>query len=362
MSSKNKFGFDPVAPVGGSSGRERSVGPMGAAVREAAESLQETTEAKVELRRRNAEDAKTLRVAQAEGRVLARLSLHEIRTDDLPRDRLDLEAVANSDEMEELKASIRARGQKEPVEVYLDAKGQYQLKKGWRRLTALRQLLMETEAEAFAMIMARVEPSPEGAVTDRVSRYIDMVEENVVREDLTFAEMAQVAIRAAEDPEVEGDDPDAMVGRLYGALHKMKRSYIRSFVYLMAELGRDLRWPKEISRNLGVEVARALKAAPERAGLLRRELAACAAPEDQAVALAAFLGSAQQKKAEPKAVERREKFEFHVGATKVTARMGECRIVSELDFSDVPRERLIRAIRAFEAALKDEGNPRVTAL
>ena len=43
---------------------------------------------------------------------------------------------------------------------------------------------------------------------------IDMVEENVVREDLTFAEMAQVAILAASDTSTEEADPDAIVLRL----------------------------------------------------------------------------------------------------------------------------------------------------
>ena len=67
MSKSNKFGFEPISPETPLR-RERSVGPMGAAVREAAESLSETTEAKVEQRRKNAEDAKAFRAAQDEGR------------------------------------------------------------------------------------------------------------------------------------------------------------------------------------------------------------------------------------------------------------------------------------------------------
>lgn len=363
--SKNKFGFDPIEPPTGAARRDRSVGPMGAAVREAAASLAETTEAKIEQRRRNAEDAKAWRAAEAQGRVLVSLLLSEVATDDLPRDRLDLETVARSDEMEELKASIRARGQREPIEVYRDAAGTYQLKKGWRRLTALMQLLSETGDDAFLRVVARVEPATEDAKPDRVARYIDMVEENVVREDLTFAEMAQVAIQAARDPAVDGDDADAMVGRLYASLHKMKRSYIRSFVFLLSELDGALKWPKAVSRNLGVDLARVLKAQPDRTAMLRRSLTACAAPEDQAETLAFFLRSSQKSAAESKPPrERREKYEFHVGPTKVTARSGECRIVSKRDFADVPRDRLERAIRAFEAALEDDPDtprkPRIT--
>ncbi|MEO9466629.1 MAG: chromosome partitioning protein ParB, partial [Sulfitobacter pontiacus] len=77
MSSKNKFGFAPVeAPTSGSR-RNRQPGPMGAAVRDVAENLQEATEAKIEQRRRNAEDAKTFRQAQGEGRVLYQIDLSE---------------------------------------------------------------------------------------------------------------------------------------------------------------------------------------------------------------------------------------------------------------------------------------------
>lgn len=356
MPSKNKFGFESLETKAVMPRPERSVGPMGAAVREAAESLQETTEAKVEQRRRNAEDAREFRAAQADGRVLETLPLTAILTTDLPRDRIALEAVARSDEMEELKASIRERGQKEPIEVYLDGDGAYQLKKGWRRFTALSQLLAETGDTAFATIISRIEATP----ASRMSRYIDMVEENVVREDLTFAEMAQVAITAAADEGVEEPDPAELVSRLYASLHKMKRSYIRSFVFLMSALEGDLKWPKAVSRNLGVDVARVLKN-QDQADALRAALAGCVTPEDQNALLMSFVAEAGAKPAKKTKIEPRQKFEFHVGKVKVTARQGECRIVSDTDYTGVPREALERAIRAFEEEL-GQGGPRVTNL
>jgi len=354
MSSKNKFGFEPLETKSVEPRRERSPGPMGAAVRDVAENLQETTDAKVAQRRQNAEDAKAFRRAHDEGRVLVHLSLHDVATDDLPRDRLELDAVAASDEMEELKSSIRERGQKEPVEVYVGPGGRYQLKKGWRRFTALSQLHSETGEDVFATIIARIEPG-EG---DRISRYVDMVEENVVREDLTFAEMAQVAITAAQDDEIEEVDPAELVNRLYGALHKTKRSYIRNFVFLLTALGDGLKWPKAVARNLGVEVARALNTA-DQADTLRARLQECATPEDQGGVLVSFVASQKSSggmvtsSATPK-----QKFEFFVGETKVTARQGECRIVSERDFATLPKDRLEDAVRAFEAALKN--GPRVS--
>ncbi len=358
MTQKNKFGFAPIETKSEIRPRERAVGPMGAAVREAAESLTEATEAKVELRRRNAEDAKAFRAASEEGRVLHALPLVEIATDDLPRDRLELEAVAASDAMEELKTSIRARGQKEPVEVYRGADGRYQLKKGWRRLTALGQLFDETGESRFATVIARVEQGE----ADRLARYIDMVEENVVREDLSFAEMAQVAITAAADPALEGEDVEALIKRLYGSLHKMKRSYIRSFAFLLDSLGSALRYPREVSRNLGVEVARLLKSGQGDAEQLRRDVSHAASPEDQARILAAFVAGAGKPAASPRKTSKQEKYEFRVGQTKVTARRGECRILGKQDYASVPRDRLERAIRAFEKALEEESNPRITSL
>lgn len=344
MTKKNKFGIEPLAPAG-SARRERAVGPMGAAVREAAEDLHASTEAKVEQRRRNAEDAKAYRDAEAEGRVLVRIPLGEISTNALPRDRIDLDAVAQADEMEELKASIRVRGQKEPVEVFRDSDGMLQLKKGWRRLTALRQLLDETGDDVFATVVARVDAGE----AEQLERYIDMVEENVVREDLTFAEMAQVVLEAAADPSVDETDTDVLVNRLYGALHKMKRSYIRAFVTLLTELGMALKWPKAVPRNLGVEVVRRLQRDGDRERLALA-LQGAASAEAQRAALERYVSGAGEAATKP--AEKREKYECRVGAMKITARDGECRIKAEVDFTGIPRDRLEEAIRAFDRVLK----------
>lgn len=348
MTSKNKFGFGPMdAPA--ALRRERDPGPMGKAVREAAESLQESTEAKIEQRRRNADDAKAWRIASEEGRVLETLPLDRVRTDALPRDRLELEAVASSDEMEELKASIRTRGQREPIEVWRDGDG-YQLKKGWRRLTALGQLFAETGEKRYTTIVARIE---EGG-SDRLARYVDMVEENVIREDLTFAEMAQVAIAAAADQDVEEPDPDALIGRLYGALHKTKRSYIRSFAYVLSVFGDDLRWPKAVGRDLGVDVARLLRK-HETVNELREALAGSETAEAQNQTLASFVAAAKADGVGKLGRGPKPKLEFHIGGLKVTARHGECRILSGDNFTEIPRDRLERAVKAFEAELRRKG-------
>lgn len=356
MTGENKFGFARLEAKA-TKLRERSVGPMGAAIRDAAENLTESTDAKVEQRRQNTDDAKAYRVATNEGLMLQRIALSDIHTDDLPRDRMDLDEVAISDEMEELKSSIRARGQKEPVELYHGPDGRLQIKKGWRRFTALSQLLAETADDAFGNIIARIE----GAGQGRLLRYIDMVEENVVREDLSFAEMAQVALTASNDIAVDERDPNVLVGTLYSALHKMKKSYIRAFVTLLSATGEDLRWPKSVPRNAGVDAARVIKGASDEQVLeLRKRLQTAITSEAQIEVLRSFAadnGSGAKAKAQ---LTPKQKFEFHLGKTKVTARQGECRIVSGVDYAAVPKGQLERAVKAFEEALKDGGNPWVT--
>lgn len=345
MSSKgNRFGIGPVDIPETPLRRAREPGPMGVAVREAAASAQDASEALVEQRRQNAADARAWREAQGEGRVLVPLALDLIDTSDLPRDRLDLAGAAASDEMDELKVSIRERGQREPVEVFRTADGRYELKKGWRRLTALRQLHAETGDPRFASIIARVTL----AEPDRVDLYIDMVEENVIRQDLSFAEMAQIAIALARDPQAGVPDAEAAVGRLYRSLHKVKRAYIRSFVGLMQALGDALPFPKAVPRDLGVEVARRLAETGPAPALLARLRAAPDAEAQNRVLREILAG----ERPEPPAGAR-QKLEFRVGDSKVTARDGEFRIKAAVDFAALDRRALERAVRAFHAALAE---------
>jgi ParB family chromosome partitioning protein len=349
----NRFGIGPLdvsAPL--PSRRNRDPGPMSVAVRESAASAQESSEALVEQRRQNASDAKEFRTAQAEGRVLVRLPVDRIGTDALPRDRMDLAGVAASDEMDELKASIRERGQREPVEVFLTGDGAYQLKTGWRRLAALRQLHAETNDARFAVITARV--TTEG--DDRAALYVDMVEENVIRADLSFAEMAQIAIALSKDSQAGVGSVEEAVTRLFRSLHKVKRAYIRSFVSLLQALDGALPFPKAVARDLGVDVARKLQDAGT-VGALRRRLAEVETETQQAEVLRAFLAGTLDKPGPASASKgaEKQKFEFHVGDSKVTARNGECRIKSAVDFASVERQVLERAVRAFHAALRDRG-------
>jgi ParB family chromosome partitioning protein len=301
------------------------------------------TEAQVEARRQNAADARDWRTAQAEGRVLVAVPLEEIAEGDLPRDRLDLPGVAASEAMEELKTSIRNRGQREPVELYRDRAGRLQIKKGWRRITALRALHAETGDPRFATVLARIDERGAGDAASRIGLYVDMVEENAVREDLTFAEMAQLVIAARDDARTGFTDYDEATARLYASLHKTKRAYIRQFVRLLATLGSTLRWPKAVPRDLGVAVARRLAEDRALGPALRTRLAEADGPERQNAILKAGL-------AEPPAP-RTPRRRVTLPGLSATVAGREARITVDADLDAVPEARLAAALAAFRDAL-----------
>jgi ParB family chromosome partitioning protein len=339
----------------------RKAGPMAVAGRESAEALTRLAEEQAEQRRRNAEDAEAFRKVKRAGDVLERLPLDVVQTRSLPRDRLDLATVARSDPMDELKASIRSRGQREAIEVWPVGNGIYELKTGWRRLEALRQLRAETGEARFATVLARVMPAGSEI---RSLLYIDMVEENIIREDVSFAELAHVAIMMARDPMSGVANPDEAVNRLYGSVQKIKRSTIRRFVELLRAAGGALPVPQAIPKHLGAEAARLLGPIGEHAPRLRQLLDGAKDAAAQNAALETFIAErtapptpvpTESVAAEPArkgGTPGRQKFEFHHEGMKVTARPGEVRIRCAEDFVDMPRDRLEAAVAAFRAALR----------
>jgi ParB family chromosome partitioning protein len=172
-----------------------------------------------------------------------------------------------------------------------------------------------------------------------------MVEENAVREDLTFAEMAQLVIAARDDRRTGFTSYDEALTRLYGSLHRMKRSNIKQFVTLMATLGDALKWPKAIGRDLGANLGRRLREDRDLARRLRPALLATETPEAQNAALRAAL--APERPAAPRPAARR------VSAGGLTASLSEreCRIRLPADLAALPDERLAAALAAFRAAL-----------
>jgi hypothetical protein len=227
--------------------------------------------------------ADTLRRARDEGRMVLDLPLAAVAADHLMRDRLpaeDEEAVA-------LRESIRAHGQRTPIEVTPaeaspGGEAPYGLISGWRRLEALKALHAETGDGRFATVRALV-LRPESAA----DAYVAMVEENEIRVGLSQYERARVAARATERGAFPSEK--AALLALFATASRPKRSRIRAFLELYHALDGTLRFPAHLPERLGlalVELVRAGRADEIRAAIARDDPAT---PEAELATLAALL-------------------------------------------------------------------------
>lgn len=192
------------------------------------------------------EDAARLRAAQARGLIAIEVSIDDIDADYICRDRVE----QNAEEMAELKYSIAKQGQRTPIEVVKTDDG-YGLISGWRRLTALRELFDEHSADLFSTITAFVRKADEAEDV-----YLNMVEENEIRANLSHYErgrIASVAVGQGVYPDI-----DAAVNHLFGAASKSKRSKVRSFASIHEALGDLLTFPTSLTEKLGLKVGQAL--------------------------------------------------------------------------------------------------------
>lgn len=254
-------------------------GPMASAVRETLRARLTRAEDEAAVAAENHALAEELLRLKAEGLFAERVPLDLIDETRLTRDR---RAQAAPD-VEDLKTSIRETGLSNPIRVER-AGARYELIQGWRRLRAFRALLADTGAAQWATIPAAVEP--EGG--DLELAYRRMVDENLVREDISFAEMAELARAYAEDPRTGADTAAEATGALYRSAGAQKRSYIRAFAELLEMLDGALAHPQALPRSLGLDLRRVLAATgPQGAATLRRGLEK--RPERDAAEETAFL-------------------------------------------------------------------------
>ena len=190
-------------------------------------------------------DAIRWRQADADGLVAQHLPLEAIDQDFIRRDRL----VEDPEEMEELKASIRAHGLRSPIEVAKTETG-YGLISGFRRLQAFRALRQEDER--FAEIPGFLRGGDAGQAA-----YISMVEENEVRADLSHYERGRIAVLAAG----QGVFPTVAeaVDALFAAASKAKRSKVRSFAMVHEALGDLLQFPTGLTEKAGLALSSCLR-------------------------------------------------------------------------------------------------------
>ncbi len=233
--------------------------------------------------------------ARAEGRLVITLLLEDVAIDHLVRDRM----AAGDEDMDALKESIRAHGQRTPIEVVeaaspkgsaVNSKG-YGLISGWRRLAALKALYKETGEERFGRVKALIR-----APQDAGDAYVAMVEENEIRVGLSYYERARIAVMAAER-EAFASTEDAL-SALYASASRAKRSKIRSFVTLHEALGDHLQFPAAIPERLGLQLVAALK--DGKGAVLKKALKTKAAsPEAEAALLARALSAPRKALALP---------------------------------------------------------------
>ena len=350
----------PPAPRITTIGERR--GPMASAVRETAGSLRERSEAERAIRAENDLLAHEYVRAQKQGLVLTAVPLDAVRTTKLARDRRDVDAAG----LEELKASLRDIGLSNPIQV--EAAGEdFELVQGLRRLTAYRALWDETGEERWRTIPAMV--LAEGEHLERL--YRRMVDENLVRTDISFAEMAALARDYAADPGTGAQDLDEAVLTLYRSAAKQKRSYIRAFAAVLEVLGEVLRFPEAIPRALGLSIRRRLQEVPETVAPLVRtlRLAAADTTDEELALLRAYVGEAGQAEAPaaqaapgdagkraPRQARTTFQVEGPVGAAKCTAAQGRLEIRADLDFSTMDRRALEAALAVFLAEVAKAGD------
>ncbi|SDE42232.1 ParB/RepB/Spo0J family partition protein [Ruegeria marina] len=336
---------------------ERRRGPMATAISENADALRNRQETEDRIRAENDKLAHELVRLKKEGLITDLVPLDAIRTEKLTRDRAD----GPDPELEELKTSIREIGLSNPIRVEQNADGSYELVQGMRRLSAYRALFEETGDDRYLRI-------PAGILSEasRDDQYRRMVDENLIRKDISFAEMGALARAYAEDPENECEDVDKAVSVLFKSASYTKRSYIRAFASLLSVLGASLAHANDIPRNLGVDLKRRLDVDPDL--VLRLQTSLAMRPErTSAEELAILRGALEGEKLEGKGGAapvqgvvnpRKAKTTFQIsrshGVAKCSASNGRIDLRYNLDFTRIDRNRLEQAVARLIDDLQDD--------
>jgi ParB family transcriptional regulator, chromosome partitioning protein len=342
----------PAAPEPEASPSRR--GPMATAIGETAAALRERQAREAEIRAENDALAHELVRLKREGLVVDLIPVDAVHADKLIRDR----AKRGDDDLSELKASIRDVGLSNPIRVEQVAPGRYELIQGWRRLSAYRELLAETGDERFARIPAGLMARGEGLE----ALYRRMVDENMVRKDISFAEMANLARGYVDRAAMEGQavDLDEAVNLLFASAGPQKRSYIRRFAWLLDQIGASLEYPEAIPREVGLALVARLDPQPDLQAQLVHALDT-AGDRDAKAELAILRRFAEEhaapaprptqgpRRGRPPAVRAKTSLRVMRDGQEVrcTATSGRVELRMPRDFSQVDRPRLEAALSAF---------------
>lgn len=329
-------------------------GPMATAIGETGDALRYRRAVEADIRAENDALAHEFVRLKKAGLIVDLIDIDLIDARKLTRDR----SRAGDLDLGDLKASLRDIGLSNPIRVEPGQGGRYELVQGMRRLTAYRELLAETGDARWAAIPAGLLAAGEG----EASLYRRMVDENLVRKGISFAEMAALAIAYADD-HVEGcADTDEAVNRLYASTAPQKRTYIRKFAMLLRRIGKVIAHPEAIPRALGLRLAEMVEGDMAAMAALSERLRA--APNRDVEGELAILRDFAEGRARPGAGGRSGSFarrgrvnlSVPVGqGVRCTAGDGKMELRAKMDFAAIERERLERAVEAFFAVLDSKG-------
>jgi len=189
--------------------------------------------------------------------------------------------------------------------------------------------------------------------------YRRMVDENLVRKDISLAEMAQLAIHYAMDPHTDISDPEKAVSKLFKSASYSKRSYIRSFIPVVNRLGEILQFLPEVPRALGLALSAKLEDTPGLVAAIKADLHDWnnRSVEDELTILRRYVGDdgvdglPKTPPKTPSVPGVKAKTSFQIarpqGAAKCVAGAGRLEIRLDRDFSTIDRRKLEAAVRSL---------------
>lgn len=323
-------------------------GPMASAIVETAQANADRTKTEAAIRAENDALAHEHVRLKKLGLITDLIATDAIHVSKLIRDR----SQTADPQLEELKESIKAIGLSNPVRVEQTQDG-YELIQGFRRLSAFRELERETGDARYARIPASLVPRGEPLI----DLYRKMVDENMVRKDLSFGEMAQLAVSYAQD---EGVTRQEAVRDLYASALKQKRRYILQFTTLIEHLGQELKYVEAIPRALGLDLDRfltgdgdgaeiilaALQKVPNRDAAMELDiLRACVKGEESV--------KAKPTGGKPKTMSKTSlRLQRPEGEVRVIASDGRIDLRLDRDFSAINKEKLQASIEALLNSLE----------
>lgn len=274
-------------------------------------------------------DAEKWRDAEKDGLSVHFVPVADIQADYLRRDRIEDTPEAR----QELLESIKRHGLRAPIEVVALDEG-FGLIAGHRRLSAFASLAAQDAN--FADIPAFIRKPAESA-----DAYVNMVEENEIRSNLSHYERGRIAVLSAQSGVFA--TVEEAINKLFEHGSKSKRSKIRSFAAVHEALGDLLQFPKELTERTGLKVAAALRGGAQ--SRLRDAIADQSAltPQQEMLALEKVIDASEDVTKDPARGGRPSEMQalpavFPEGGGQLTARYGQQGFKIELKGRAVDQE------------------------